>query len=149
MRKFRRMLVCLTVVAGVLFVILYQSEPRHQGRTLSHWLDRFNQPESLHPDSASSRAIRAIGAKAVPYLVSNIHTQQVTLWRGFLVRLQSGIGIDLGFDRGRNLVHPSMILGGGRRCLPPSRKDAKYNRLALSFAPLRLGGRHSDRSSTA
>jgi hypothetical protein len=65
-----------SVVSCSLIVGCTSSEPRHDGRTLTEWLNEVNSPpiswagpETNHPLDVAIRAVREIGTNGVPTLL--------------------------------------------------------------------------------
>src|SRR5262245_22666561 len=56
---------------GVLF-ILWSREPSYQGKMLSQWLGEFNRIPPDQPAPEAEEAVRTIGERALPFLLSSI-----------------------------------------------------------------------------
>src|SRR5438128_2154606 len=89
----------LAVVGALLW--LCGSEPRNQGKALSQWLSEFNRIPPEQPAADVEEAIRTIGPKALPFLLSNIcatEPQQVSgvrIWINKTFTRSYGSRIDL------------------------------------------------------
>lgn len=57
-----------SALAGVLIWSLVPREPAYQGKSLTHWLNKLNRAGSLE-NTESVEAIRAMGARSLPYLL--------------------------------------------------------------------------------
>ena len=76
----RRMFCCwrcgalgfMAVVGLALLLLLWGGEPHYQGKALSQWLGEFNRIPPNQPAPGVEEAIRAIGPKALPFLLSSI-----------------------------------------------------------------------------
>src|SRR5688572_11010517 len=51
-------------------------EPRHQGRSLSSWLEEINRANSVSNAVPALLAIRAMGTNALPFLCENVCFQK-------------------------------------------------------------------------
>lgn len=61
-KKWIAAILAVSVIAGCLMLFSGSREPRHEGRSLSYWAARLNQPEA-------QRALFAIGTNALPFLI--------------------------------------------------------------------------------
>jgi len=61
-KKWIAALLAASVIAGCLLLVSRPREPRHDGRSLSYWAARLNQPEA-------KRALTAMGTNALPFLI--------------------------------------------------------------------------------
>jgi len=101
-------LFCVSATLVLLAIIRRDDEPRHDGRSLSAWLAlyRKNAMTKDSPDfKKAENAIRAIGTKALPYLLEWIQCEPPQ-WRWYLLRKlpyrlthnETGYGFILGRD---------------------------------------------------
>lgn len=73
----------ITLLGGVLFVIPRMGQPEYGGRPLSTWLDDLvpsrwaNISARGDPRSAQSHAVRAIGTNALPWLLLEMHAEDM------------------------------------------------------------------------
>jgi HEAT repeat protein len=81
--------ILLFIAAGVLLLafgrfVLRPHEPSYQGRTLTEWLQKTEAQYYYFPDSESVSAIRHIGSKAVPTLLSYASAKDSQLKKSIL-----------------------------------------------------------------
>ncbi len=62
--------IALAAAGALLF--LWVSEPRYKGKALRQWLGEFNRIPPDQPAPEAEEAIRAIGERALPFLLSSI-----------------------------------------------------------------------------
>ena len=98
--------VLLILLAAIFAFSSYFSEPRYQGRRLSHWLaenhDRYS-PES-------QEALRAIGSNAVPTLLKMLQLEEPFSLRGVFEKLRVPIEL-IKDDSERNRVRNMALRG--------------------------------------
>ena len=68
MGRSKAILLLLLLLVGLGFPLLISSEPRHAGRPLSYWVERYHSKGS---DDARE-AIRALGTNAIPLLLAEL-----------------------------------------------------------------------------
>ena len=76
---------CVAVLLGFVFWGLRSTEPSYQGRNLTAWLEEYNRAGAVDKTGPASDAIRAIGARALPYLVARL-TGRDPGWKVALLR---------------------------------------------------------------
>jgi HEAT repeat protein len=72
----------LLVLVGIVGLLVYFSEPRHQGRSLSFWLEEYHQG-----NSKAREAVLAIGPEATPALLRMLASGRKPFLRRRLERL--------------------------------------------------------------
>jgi len=79
-------IVVFILLAVVLSAFVWQmlrpreNEPVYQGKTLSQWLDAWDQGGPSHPDAAIE-AVRKMGTNALTYLIRDIRAKDGLVWR--------------------------------------------------------------------
>src|ERR1035441_10182466 len=70
------------LAAFVVLLFLWGREPHYHGKALSGWLSDFNRIPPDRPAPEAEEAIRAIGERSLPFLLSNIWSTEPNLvWR--------------------------------------------------------------------
>lgn len=61
-KKWIAAILAVSVIVGCLLLVSRPREPRHEGKSLTYWAARLNQPEA-------QRALTAMGTNALPFLI--------------------------------------------------------------------------------
>ncbi len=59
----------VAAIAGAAWLGFSLGEPRYQGKSLTAWLEGYNQAEAMDKTRPASEAIRAMGDRALPFLL--------------------------------------------------------------------------------
>ena len=84
-RRFVLITILLVAVGGITAWRLTRlAEPVYQGKTLTQWLDAYNEVGSLEKTEPISDAIRAMGTNCLPFLLKNLKHRDYEIWLRFL-----------------------------------------------------------------
>jgi hypothetical protein len=84
-------------------------EPRHQGRTLTQWLDACNQAGDMEHIGPFSEAVRAMGTNCLPFLVARIGHEDSALKKALLRLVQKQHWLKLSLYSGDRYSGPAML----------------------------------------
>jgi hypothetical protein len=70
--KFTTSLMLGVLAIGFAWRLLRVAEPRYHGRSLAGWLQEYNRVGGMDKTAAASEAIRAMGDRTLPYLLSSL-----------------------------------------------------------------------------
>ena len=65
-------MVLLALAGTALWWLSRSSEPSYNGKSLTQWLDDYNQAPNLELTAPASEAIRAMGTNCLPYLLAHV-----------------------------------------------------------------------------
>jgi hypothetical protein len=65
----------LAAFAGALWALIVPREPVYHGKALSGWLMDYNRAGTNAESAPASKAIRAIGTNALPFLLSHLSAE--------------------------------------------------------------------------
>src|SRR6185503_18112284 len=105
--RFKIILPCVLLAAGVGTILFLNNEPRADGHPLSYWLQLGSEQDSndifsasKHPNEEADAAVRKVGERAVPILVQKLRARNPK-WRDPAFRWLARVGFHL------NLGNPS------------------------------------------
>jgi hypothetical protein len=75
----------VTLFFGFGLMELWSMGPAYQGKPLADWLAEYNRAGAMDKTGAASEAVRGIGEKALPYLISCLKRKDSALELKFLL----------------------------------------------------------------
>ena len=85
-RRFLLAIVAVATVGGLIWLVLRESEPNYEGKSLSAWLEEARQRHErgdiladTRIETRSPNAIRAMGPKSLPMLVTMVGKRESAL----------------------------------------------------------------------
>jgi hypothetical protein len=65
-------LLLVVTLAGASWAIFHKSQPAYGGKTLSYWLQQYNEVQDMQKFGPADEAIRSLGTNAIPRLLSDL-----------------------------------------------------------------------------